>query len=96
MVEADLAAALRDGGIQGAALDVFANEPYSGELTGLDNCVFACHMAGSSEDARLNGETGAAEEVARLIAGEPFANPVAETEYELAREMKELQNRGRS
>ena len=39
IVEADLAAALRHQTIGGAAVDVFGNEPYQGELCGLDNCL---------------------------------------------------------
>ncbi len=89
--EAALAAALREGRLHGAALDVYEDEPYSGELTEIDNCLFTCHMAGSSEDARLIGESQAAEEVANLIAGRPFNNPVAEVEYELAEELKAAQ-----
>src|ERR1019366_2463434 len=34
--EADLAKALGEGQLQGAAIDVFENEPYAGELAGLE------------------------------------------------------------
>ena len=79
--EADLADALRAGRLAGAALDVFESEPYRGELTTVENVVLTCHMGANTPDCRLAMECGAAGEVARLLAGEPFANPVAEIEY---------------
>ena len=82
--EADLAQALRSGQITAAALDVFNAEPYAGELAQLDNIVMTCHMGANTPDCRLAMESGAALEVERLVAGEPFANPVAEIEYERA------------
>lgn len=82
--EADLANALRTGEIAAAALDVFESEPYSGELAELENIVMTCHMGANTPDCRLAMEGGAAMEVARLLAGETFANPVAEIEYERA------------
>ena len=82
--EPDLAAALRAGNIAAAGLDVFEAEPYSGELASLDNVVMTCHMGANTPDCRLAMESGAAQEVRRLLVGEPFANPVAEVEYERA------------
>ena len=79
--ETDLAAALRAGRLAGAALDVFEAEPYRGELAEFENVVLTCHMGANTPDCRLAMECGAAGEVARLLAGEPFANPVAEIEY---------------
>ena len=82
--EADLAHALRTGEIAAAGLDTYDAEPYSGELAELDNVVMTCHMGANTPDCRLAMESGAAREVERLLAGEPFANPVAEIEYERA------------
>lgn len=82
--EADLAAALRAGRPAAAALDVFEQEPYRGELTELENVVLTCHMGANTPDCRLAMECGAAGEVVRLLAGESFANPVPEVEYERA------------
>jgi D-3-phosphoglycerate dehydrogenase len=75
--EAALAAALRRRPELTAAIDVFQREPYSGELTQLENCLLSSHMASCSRDARIRMETEAAEEVVRYFRGEPFANPVA-------------------
>lgn len=82
--ERDLAAALRAGKIAAAGLDVYEAEPYAGELATLDNMTMTCHMGANTPDCRLAMESGAAMEVVRLLAGEPFANPVAEIEYQRA------------
>lgn len=51
--EADLAEALRTNVIEGAALDVFDEEPYEGtELLGLDNLVMTPHFGGGTEHAQ--------------------------------------------
>ena len=51
--EKALARALRDGGIAGAALDVFETEPLpqDSELRQLQNCMLAPHNANSSPEA---------------------------------------------
>jgi glyoxylate reductase len=52
--EAALVAALRDGSIAGAALDVFEFEPaVSEELLELENVVLTPHIASATRDARL-------------------------------------------
>lgn len=82
--EADLAVALRTGTIAAAGLDVYDAEPYIGELADLDNVTMTCHMGANTPDCRLAMESGAAMEVMRLLVGKPFANPVAEIEYDRA------------
>ena len=84
--EADLAQALRDGHLAGAAMDVFKDEPYGGELAGLEHCLMNSHAAGSTEDSRIHMESGAAREVCNLILGRPFESPVPDIEYERAAE----------
>jgi D-3-phosphoglycerate dehydrogenase len=79
--EAALAAALRAGSDFSAAIDVFEEEPYSGELNTLENCLLSCHMGSCSVDCRLQMEVEAASEVVRYFQGQPFANPVPEAEY---------------
>jgi lactate dehydrogenase-like 2-hydroxyacid dehydrogenase len=51
--EADLAEALRSNVLEGAALDVYDEEPYEGtELLGLDNLVMTPHFGGGTEHAQ--------------------------------------------
>jgi GDP-L-fucose synthase len=79
--EKALAATLRNRPEFTAAIDVFSQEPYKGELAELENCLLSSHMASCSRDARIRMEKEAAEEAVRYFRGEPFANPVPETEY---------------
>jgi len=52
--EAALVAALREGSVAGAALDVFEHEPaVSEELLTLENVVVTPHIASATRDARL-------------------------------------------
>jgi D-3-phosphoglycerate dehydrogenase len=84
--EVALAEALRARPNFSAALDVFAEEPYSGELTGLDNCILSAHMGSATRDCRLRMELEAAQEVVRYFKGQPFATPVPEEEYSIQAE----------
>lgn len=79
--EAALAATLRARPGFSAAIDVFAEEPYRGELTTLSNCALSAHMGSATRDCRLRMEHEAAQEVVRHFRGEPLAIPVPEEEY---------------
>ncbi len=81
--EAALARALRSRPSFSAAVDVFTQEPYSGELAALENCLLSCHMGSGTRDCRLRMELEATQEVVRYFRGEPFANAVPESEYQL-------------
>ena len=78
--ETALIAALKARPTFSAAIDVFEEEPYSGELTKLENCLLSCHMASCTRDCRLQMELEAAHEVVRYFRGEPPATPVPESE----------------
>jgi len=54
--EAALAAALRDGRLGGAALDVYDAEPYSGELISLPQVVLSPHVGSSTVETRQRME----------------------------------------
>jgi D-3-phosphoglycerate dehydrogenase len=84
--EIALARALRERPGFSAAIDVFEEEPYSGELASLENCLLSCHMASCTRDCRLQMEMEAAQEVVRYFNGQPFANPVPEAEYRIQSE----------
>jgi D-3-phosphoglycerate dehydrogenase len=81
--ERDLADALQNNRLSGAAIDVFQQEPYSGPLANLETCLLTCHMGSMSQDCRLRMEVEATEEVLRFIRGEPLRQPVPEYEYEM-------------
>ncbi len=77
-----LLAALREGRIGGAALDVFDVQPLAPDhpLRTLPNVLLTPHSAGLSQEAVVRMSTGAAEETIRILAGERprnFANPEA-------------------
>jgi D-3-phosphoglycerate dehydrogenase len=81
--EKDLFDALKNRKINGAAIDVFSNEPYGGELLTLDNCYLTCHMGSCTVDCRFEMEKLATEEALRFIRGEKLQLQVPEYEYEL-------------
>lgn len=73
-------AALREGRIGGAALDVFAQQPLPPDHPYLtfDNVIVTPHMAGITESSMRRMGVGAAEEAARVLAGDlpvNFCNP---------------------
>jgi D-3-phosphoglycerate dehydrogenase / 2-oxoglutarate reductase len=74
--ESALLEALRSGKLAGAALDVFAAEPYSGPLLELDNVVVTPHLAASTEEAQDRAGVIVAEQVAAALAGELVTNAV--------------------
>lgn len=80
--EQDLFNALKSRRIAAAAIDVFDNEPYGGQLLTLDNCYFTCHMGSCTVDCRFEMEKLATEEVIRFIRGEELRLQVPEYEYE--------------
>ncbi|MBX3532615.1 MAG: dehydrogenase [Rhizobiaceae bacterium] len=75
-----LVAALREKRIGGAALDVFAKQPIAADnpYLAFDNVIVTPHMSGITEDSMRRMGVGAAEEAARVLAGElpvNFCNP---------------------
>lgn len=81
--EHDLAQALKQGRLAGAALDVFAQEPYAGELVAVENCVLTCHMGSMTRDCRAQMELEATEEAIRFFKQQPLRHLVPEEEYRL-------------
>jgi len=67
-----LIAALRDGRIGGAALDVFAAQPLAPDhpYFAFDNVIVTPHMAGITEESMMRMGTGAAAEALRVLSGE--------------------------
>jgi D-3-phosphoglycerate dehydrogenase len=78
--EQDLFDALQSGHLGGAAIDVFEEEPYTGDLATLDQCLLTAHMGSMSVDCRTRMEIEATEEAVRFISGEPLQSIVPEGE----------------
>ncbi len=73
-----LADALRMGRLAGAALDVFEQEPLPADhpIRNAPNVILHPHAAWYSEEAMIQLQVNAAEEVARALRGEPLKNPL--------------------
>jgi D-3-phosphoglycerate dehydrogenase len=71
-----LVAALESGKIAGAAIDVFAQEPYSGPLLGAPNIVVTPHLAASTDEAQDRAGVIVAEQVAAALEGGLVTNAV--------------------
>lgn len=73
-----LAAALADGTIAAAGLDVFAVEPLPQDspLRSLPNVVMMSHLGGQTAQARVAASRAAAEDILRVLAGEAPLSPV--------------------
>jgi len=76
--EAELIAALKDGRLWRAALDVFETEPTPGERwADVPGTVLTPHTAGVNTEAVPLLVAQAIDNVRRFLAGEPVASPVA-------------------
>jgi D-3-phosphoglycerate dehydrogenase len=71
-----LVAALRDGTIDGAALDVFEQEPLPADspLLGLENVVVTPHLAASTHEAQDRAGVQVAEQVVSALSGGAVQN----------------------
>ena len=63
--EEALYSALSSGKLAGAALDVFAKEPYEGKLSNLENIIITPHIASSAKEGRAVMEMEAVENLLR-------------------------------
>ena len=81
--EIDLYNVMIAGHLGGAAIDVFENEPYKGQLFEIDRCLLTAHMGSMSEDCRSQMELEATEEAVRFFEGKLLKREVPQSEYEM-------------
>jgi D-3-phosphoglycerate dehydrogenase len=74
--EPDLAEAVEDGVLKGAAVDVFADEPVDPDnpLLDVEDVIVTPHLGASTEAAQENVATSTAEQIVAAFAGEPVIN----------------------
>ena len=84
--ERDLASTLNEGHLAGAAIDVFEQEPYYGELQNIERCLLTSHMGSMSVDCRTRMEIEATMEVVRILTGQPLENVVPQEECDVQRQ----------
>jgi D-3-phosphoglycerate dehydrogenase / 2-oxoglutarate reductase len=84
--EQDLARILSEGHLSGAAVDVFEQEPYMGELAKIERCFLTSHMGSMSVDCRTKMEIEATKEAVRFLTGKPLTSLVPLEEYEVQRQ----------
>jgi D-3-phosphoglycerate dehydrogenase len=84
--EANLGAVLNAGHLSGAAIDVFDQEPYSGDLSKIDRCLLTSHMGSMSIDCRTRMEIEATEEAVRFLNNQKLCGVVPEEEYDVQRQ----------
>ncbi len=77
--ETSLVAALRDGAIAGAGLDVYEEEPLAAgnPLLALDQVVLTPHIAGWAVEAQVRTQESVVKDVARVLRGETPVSPVS-------------------
>ena len=84
--EDELHDVLQTGHLNGAAIDVFDFEPYTGKLRDIERCLLTAHMGSMSIDCRTRMEIEATEEAVRFVTGEDLLGIVPESEYAVQRE----------
>ena len=84
--ELDLAEVMNGGHLSGAAIDVFEQEPYTGALAQIDQCILTSHMGSMSVDCRTRMEIEATEEAVRFLTGQVLQGVVPHGEYDIQRQ----------
>ncbi len=80
--EEDLHKVLLNGHLDGVAIDVFKNEPYSGPLSQISRCILTPHLGSMSIDCRERMEIEATEDVVNFVKGDPLLRSVPVTEFQ--------------
>ena len=80
--EQELFNVMHSGHLAGAAIDVFEDEPYEGNLQKLDRCLLTAHMGSMSVDCRTRMEIEATEDAIRYLTGKQLQRRVPDSEYQ--------------
>ena len=83
--EVDLYEVMNSGHLSGAAIDVFEQEPYKGNLREIERCILTAHIGSMSVDCRMRMEIESTKEAIRFLSGKPLKNEVPQEEYEVQR-----------
>lgn len=81
--EQDLYNVMKAGQLGGAAIDVFEQEPYTGNLAEIERCLLTAHMGSMSVDCRTRMEIEATEEAVRFLTGKALEGEVPQVEYDV-------------
>jgi D-3-phosphoglycerate dehydrogenase len=84
--EHDLVEVMESGHLSGAAIDVFEQEPYDGQLRKIERCLLTAHMGSMSVDCRTRMEIEATEEAIRFLTGKGQESEVPQEEYDAQRQ----------
>ena len=84
--EHDLVEVLQSGHLSGAAIDVFEQEPYDGQLRKIERCLLTAHMGSMSVDCRTRMEIEATEEIVRFFSDLELEGEVPQDEYDVQKQ----------
>ena len=78
IVEEDLAQAVKDGIVRGAAIDVFMSEPVDANhpLVGVPGIILTPHLGASTVEAQIGVSVDVAEGIGAALSGEPVMTAV--------------------
>jgi len=84
--EHDLYEVMESGHLSGAAIDVFEQEPYDGQLRKIERCLLTAHMGSMSVDCRTRMEIEATEEIVRFFSNLELEGEVPQDEYDVQKQ----------
>jgi D-3-phosphoglycerate dehydrogenase len=84
--EHDLYEVMESGHLSGAAIDVFEQEPYDGQLRKIERCLLTAHMGSMSVDCRTRMEIEATEETVRFFSDIELEGEVPQDEYDVQKQ----------
>jgi D-3-phosphoglycerate dehydrogenase len=74
---------LKENKIAAAAIDVYEQEPYTGNLITLENCLLSSHIGSLTHEVRQLMEDQVADDVINFCEGKPLVRPLSGFEFYL-------------